>query len=380
MRFVFDEGKAFQAAALLARLHGGRIECATLLTLLYLADRQALIETGYPITGDDMLSTPDGPVPERIRDRMISGESPGGARDALQWTSERDGSAFSVQGDPADDRLSRYDIAVLTSVHKGFGSLREHALRDVARDLPGWSDPEGTSRPIMPERILESAGKTAAEIERIRADAGLIRLHGLPRGGIMDRDEYERRLSGFEIHVSQAKACSGILEEMFESDPDTVRVRKTYRDFFIYTRAALHNEMLLAVAKTLDSDDRTASLPNLVKAARETPEFAPGVDLAKIEGWLEEKEPVIKALTELRNKRLAHFDVLYSELEGPLLYGEFTDVLDDLRSHFVALYRAFHHVAAIMDSRPHDVRAQTGEIMRILVNRRRELLAGRQTD
>ena len=175
MRFVFDEGKAFQAAALLARLRGGRIECATLLTLLYLTNRQALIETGYPITGDDMVAMPDGPVPERIHDRMQSGALIPGTGDARQWTSDRDGSALSVQGDPPDERLSRYDIAVLTSVHEGFGSLGERALRDAARDLPEWSEPDSSSRPIMPERILEAAGKTAADIERIRSDAERIR-------------------------------------------------------------------------------------------------------------------------------------------------------------------------------------------------------------
>ena len=68
MRFFFDINKATQAAAHLVYLQGGKINLMALIKLLYLADREALLETGYPITGDQMVSMPHGPVLSRIYD------------------------------------------------------------------------------------------------------------------------------------------------------------------------------------------------------------------------------------------------------------------------------------------------------------------------
>ena len=190
----------------------------------------------------------------------------------------------------------------------------------------------------------------------------------------MDRDEYGERLKGFESHVSAARIHSGILEEMIKDDPEIAGVLNTYGGFFVYVKAALHNGMLLAAAKALDRDARTASLPNLVKAAKESPEFALDVDLACIEEWMEAKASFIGDLILLRNKRLAHFDVPDAELPDGLTYGEFKDMLDALHKHSVALERAFHGIAGVMDLRGDEARSHTNELMRTLIDKRRSRL------
>ncbi|MXZ47561.1 MAG: hypothetical protein F4Z08_11385 [Chloroflexi bacterium] len=189
--------------------------------------------------------------------------------------------------------------------------------------------------------------------------------------GAMDQHEYRERLQRFENHVSAARVHSGILETMMVDDPDSRSVLDTYPGFFVYAKAALHNGMLLETAKALDKDARTASLPNLVKAARESPEFAPGVDIPSIERWLRERSAFVRALIRLRNTRLAHFDVPVTEPLEELEYGEFTDVLAVLWMCSVKLYCAFHQVAAVSDDRVREARAHTGEIHRILVAHRR---------
>ena len=194
------------------------------------------------------------------------------------------------------------------------------------------------------------------------------------RIGAMDQYEYRERLSRFESHVSAARVHSGILETMMVDDPDSRSVLNTYPGFFVYAKAALHNGMLLETAKALDKDARTASLPNLVEAARESPEFAPGVDIASIERWLRERVAFITDLIRLRNTRLAHFDVPVPEPPAELEYGEFKDVLKVLWMCAVALYRSFHQVAAVSDDRVREARAHTAEIHRILVAHRRDTL------
>ena len=170
MRFVFDDEKAAQAAAHLIRRHGGRIDYTVLPELLYLADRRALIETGYPITGDRMVSMPHGPVLSATYDRIGQGATSSGGQ-WPEWLSHPTRYEVALRRDPGGDRLSPCDIAILDALHEEYGHLEWRALRDLTHGLPEYEDPHGSSLPIRPERILESAGRTAGEIERIRADA-----------------------------------------------------------------------------------------------------------------------------------------------------------------------------------------------------------------
>ena len=62
MKFMFDERKAAQAAAYILRINGGRMQSNKLNAMMYLANRQSLIERGHPITGGTMLSLDQGPV------------------------------------------------------------------------------------------------------------------------------------------------------------------------------------------------------------------------------------------------------------------------------------------------------------------------------
>ena len=183
IRFVFDEEKATQAAAYLIRLKGGRIDYTALLKLLYLADRRALAETGYPITGDRMVALPHGPVLSGVYD-LIGQNDPTGASVWHGWIVKRGTYEVALSGDPPADRLSRYDTETLDAVYAEFGAMDWRALREFTHGLPEWEDPHGSSRPIRPERILEAEGKTPVQIERYRAEAERARfLHRVLSSG-----------------------------------------------------------------------------------------------------------------------------------------------------------------------------------------------------
>jgi uncharacterized phage-associated protein len=66
MKLLFNEAKATQAAARLLKLRGGSMSYIKLMKLLYLADREALIRWGRPITTDRYVSMDNGPVLSRI--------------------------------------------------------------------------------------------------------------------------------------------------------------------------------------------------------------------------------------------------------------------------------------------------------------------------
>ena len=172
MRFVFDEGKAAQAASHLIRRNGGRINYMVLIKLLYLTDRRSLLETGYSLTGDRMVSMPHGPVLSRIYDRINMGDP---VRDGTEWYQLLTEPTHYEVGlrvlEPPADRLSRYDLRILDEVFDQFGGMDKWALRDYTHTLPEWVDPRGSSSPIEPEAILRAEGKDPEEIEDVVAEA-----------------------------------------------------------------------------------------------------------------------------------------------------------------------------------------------------------------
>lgn len=174
MRFVFDGRKTAQAACFLVELNGGTMNYMVLIKLLYLSDRRSLVETGLPITGDQMVSMPHGPVLSRIYDQINMGEPPETDEEAVCWyeyITEPDGYTVRKKKDPETDQLSQYELDVLAEIYEKFGQMDRFRLRDFTHTLPEWIDPLGSSLPIKPQTILQADGKSDAEIELLVKDA-----------------------------------------------------------------------------------------------------------------------------------------------------------------------------------------------------------------
>jgi len=174
MRFTFDPRRTAQAAEWLLHRHDGLLTRGHLLKLLYLADRQCLIESGAPITGDYMVSMNQGPVLSITYD-LIKGAS-GMPEAEREWQMRvitldpyRVRAARRSPSADAYDRLSERHRSILTDVDVRFGSLSWRQLSDYTHQLPEWENPAGSMRPIAPETVL-AAGNIGAdrtlEIER----------------------------------------------------------------------------------------------------------------------------------------------------------------------------------------------------------------------
>ena len=173
MDFIFDERKASEAASVLLERHDGAMPYIKLIKLLYLADREALIETGVPITGDRFVSMRFGPVLSRVLD-LING--PDAVQDSV-WHSyiARRGYDAVLVGQPGSAHLSDYESDVLEAVFDSFG--REKAWDVVARThaLPEWTDPGHRAVPIEPEDILRYAGYDEDEVRAVAEQAAAVR-------------------------------------------------------------------------------------------------------------------------------------------------------------------------------------------------------------
>ncbi len=166
MRFVYNSVKAAQAAAKIIKLHGGAIDTLVLMKLLYLADREALLDSGYTITGDTMMSMPHGPVLTNVLDSVTCN-----ARPWRDYMKERQNHLLALENqEPSDDELSEYEIGILTKIHQRFGHLGPWEIRKITHELPEYEDPNGSSSRIEPADILKFAGRSQKDIETLTGE------------------------------------------------------------------------------------------------------------------------------------------------------------------------------------------------------------------
>lgn len=171
MQFVFNERKAGQAAAWLLRRHDGVMPYLSLIKLLYLADRRALIETGYPITGDRPVSMPHGPVLSRVYGLVKGANSTAWH----EFVTPPDGWDVRAAGCEEIGKLSEYETDILDEVDEKFGSLHRWELRNLTHALPEWQDPRGSSVEIDPAVVLRAEGVSEEDIKEFAAQAEAIR-------------------------------------------------------------------------------------------------------------------------------------------------------------------------------------------------------------
>ena len=173
IRFPFRERKAAQAAAYLLKQHGDEMHYLLLIKLLYLADRQALVNRGLPITGDRLVSMNWGPVLSRVKD-LLTMEPETGVDGEIWREYISEPVSYKVKArknDPETDELSEYEIAILETINAEFGSMDRFELSKLSHDLPEWADPHDSSLPIDPGDILRHAGKSNDEIAEIADQA-----------------------------------------------------------------------------------------------------------------------------------------------------------------------------------------------------------------
>jgi uncharacterized phage-associated protein len=167
MRLRFNERKATQSAARLLELRGGRMSYLKLIKLLYLADREALLRWGRPITTDRFVSMERGPVLSRLLDLVSDGDDPGTPCIWAKHISAPANFEVELTSEPGRDELSDAEIGLLDEIFKEHGKKNRWELVKLTHELPEWKDPQGGAIPISVRDILRAGGKTDVEIAAI---------------------------------------------------------------------------------------------------------------------------------------------------------------------------------------------------------------------
>src|SRR5688500_6404126 len=93
---LYDERRTAQAAAYFLHRAGGQLPVIKLVKLMYLAERLSLFRYGEPITGDKLVSMPNGPVLSRTYDH-INGALPSVEGGWETWITDRAGHVLGLR-------------------------------------------------------------------------------------------------------------------------------------------------------------------------------------------------------------------------------------------------------------------------------------------
>ena len=155
----FNPHKAIQAAGVLLRAEGNRMSYLRLLKLLYIADREAIRDSGVPILGCKAVAMRDGPLHSDIYNLIR------GIHEQISlW-----GRFFCTQGykleavqQPDIGLLSQYEIEKLQAVAAKYAPFSDFDIcHDMTHTFDEWlaNYKEGTSRPIQIEDIIKAVGR-----------------------------------------------------------------------------------------------------------------------------------------------------------------------------------------------------------------------------
>lgn len=168
--FTFDETKAAQVLGVFARRCGGFFDYYLAVKALYALDREALLRWGQPVVGGAYRMLKFGPVNQAFMD-ATKPERAG----YIATCFERSGNEIIMINDPGTDELSAAEIKLAESLCDEWKHLTFDVAHSKAMSFPECSS-VAPCECITPERILQAAGKTDAEIGEAFGDLPAWRL------------------------------------------------------------------------------------------------------------------------------------------------------------------------------------------------------------
>ena len=172
----FNLRKVTELAVVLLREAGGSMEYIKLIKLMYLVDRAALNERGWPISTDVYVSMAHGPVLSRTYDLIR--EPPWPEHESVWQSHIRRKGTYHIElaQEPLTiEAMSENEIGIAQEVVAHFGSWPWQELVQYTHDhLPEWQDPGAdpvgpASRPLPLEDILTALGKEDDYIQEVVA-------------------------------------------------------------------------------------------------------------------------------------------------------------------------------------------------------------------
>lgn len=159
----YDPRKAAQTIAYFAMKNGKHpLNVVKAVKLVYLADRESVAKTGFPIQDEPRVSMKHGPVNSNTYS-FINGEYDPAEFGWSDFLSDRSNHRIGLAKPDLSvddlDELSDADVQVLDSVWDKFGQMDQWQLVEWTHqtdNIPEWEDPGNSSYEIPVERMMRA--------------------------------------------------------------------------------------------------------------------------------------------------------------------------------------------------------------------------------
>ena len=182
MQPTYDEKKATQVASTLIELSKGSINYTLLIKLMYLVDREALLQWGRPVTFDSYVSMPKGPVLSSTLNKIKSTDLSDFWHQHISRCDQH--SVCNVSLCPKDD-LSDNEKKLVEEIFNKYSHMElwTELIDGHMHQLPEWQNPGGSAIPINYEDILRAGGKSETDIDLIKDELeGVMLMDELLKG------------------------------------------------------------------------------------------------------------------------------------------------------------------------------------------------------
>ncbi len=198
MPFSFSHRKATQALNFFARQSGNRINKLKALKLVFFADRYHFRKFGRPVTNDEYLAMPYGPVASGSKDlaelsEFLSANERSYAEQFLRPAPD-DRHAYLSRAAVDGGTLSESDFEALDFAWRTFGHIEQFQLAELTHAYPEWKRHESALAGPGVSRTPMDYADFLLDPESNDADP----CHSLTKEDQEDRREMLAATAGFE--------------------------------------------------------------------------------------------------------------------------------------------------------------------------------------
>jgi len=194
---------------------------------------------------------------------------------------------------------------------------------------------------------------------------------------VMTHTEFTKCLEQLREVIARGSAYWAVSKKLRYREEEKVswsleeqnKILGEFHGFFTPVALAVLDMAFLELNKVFDADSRTASLLNLLRAARQDASLVPGRPSAEVDAVLREfrqSERILKVLKRRRDQQLAHVDANPAPVD-PLLVKEFDRLLENVRSAFSWLSTAHYGRSVSWEWLIPEVEADTSRVMGALL-------------
>jgi hypothetical protein len=166
-RYLYDEVKATQVAALLLAQSGGEMNYATCIKLLYGIEREAINRWLRPVLYDDLYSLPYGQVVSNTLD-LAEPKSRPVQTFWGEYIKTRDDNTIQLIKECGIEKLSRAEISLIKEIYEANKNKTPGQLFDEHHDpklFPEYKNPGRSSIKTSYVDLLRALGKTEEQIK-----------------------------------------------------------------------------------------------------------------------------------------------------------------------------------------------------------------------